>query len=195
MEGTSSTSQVLAHLLQQWKHPPVDSPTHFYPTPCYKPTKTSFLVVAIAPVHFYLNFMLFARAGHANFDFNQCSIFTECCFYLWKRLKWSKSLFLRFPPPDKVIHPSKISLPHPHCWDSPPPFKAIWRNLLWNFQLVHELPTMKVLSFCAFLLFSCYQFFFFYEIYRINIYIGPIFKKIHCIQRYKNICFWTDNPD
>ena len=26
-----------------------------------------------------------ANTRHANFDFNRCSILTECCFYLWKR--------------------------------------------------------------------------------------------------------------
>ena len=29
---------------------------------------------------FYLNFIVFVHAGHANFKFNQFSIFTECCF-------------------------------------------------------------------------------------------------------------------
>ena len=27
---------------------------------------------------------LFVDTGYANFDFNWCSIFTECCFWLWK---------------------------------------------------------------------------------------------------------------
>ena len=46
----------------------------------YNSGKTSFLAVVIAPVPFYFNFILFWHTGHANFDFNSCSVFTECCF-------------------------------------------------------------------------------------------------------------------
>ena len=66
------------------------------------------------PYHFYFNFVLFVHIGHANFDFNWCSIFTECCFWFWKRFKWSKSiLLLSFPPPYQLNSFSKIfnSLP------------------------------------------------------------------------------------
>ena len=31
---------------------------------------------------FYFTFILFVHTVHANFDFDQCSIFSECCFYL-----------------------------------------------------------------------------------------------------------------
>ena len=41
----------------------------------------SFLAVVIAPVPFYFNFIFFVHIGHANFDFNLCSIIAECCFY------------------------------------------------------------------------------------------------------------------
>ena len=41
------------------------------------------------------------------FYFNQCSIFTECCVYLWKRFEWSKLLFIKFPPVDKKIFPQQ----------------------------------------------------------------------------------------
>ena len=37
---------------------------------CYNPIKTSFLALAIAPVPFLFNFILFVQTGHANFDFN-----------------------------------------------------------------------------------------------------------------------------
>ena len=47
---------------------------------CYNPIKTSFSAVVIAPDHFYFNFILFVSTGNSNFDFNQCSIFTESCF-------------------------------------------------------------------------------------------------------------------
>ena len=47
--------------------------------------------------------------------FNQCLIFTECCFQLWKRFEWSKWL-LRFPPPNNPAIPSphQQSLPFSH---------------------------------------------------------------------------------
>ena len=43
----------------------------------YNSIKSSFLAVVIAPLPFlfYLH-----TTGYGNFDFNQCSIFTECCF-------------------------------------------------------------------------------------------------------------------
>ena len=44
----------------------------------YNPIKTLFLAIVIAPVEFFF-FILLAYTGRANFDFNQCSIFTECC--------------------------------------------------------------------------------------------------------------------
>ena len=49
---------------------------------CYNPIKTSFLAVDIAPVRFYSNFIPFVNTGHAKFDFNRCSVFTECGFNL-----------------------------------------------------------------------------------------------------------------
>ena len=45
----------------------------------YNPGKTSFLAVVIASVAFCFNFILFWHTGHANFYFNSCSVFTECC--------------------------------------------------------------------------------------------------------------------
>ena len=64
--------------------------------------------------HFYFNFILFAHTVQTNFDFNQCSIFTECCcFWPWKRFEWSKSLLLRFPSSYELNPPSKISHPPP----------------------------------------------------------------------------------
>ena len=37
---------------------------------CYYPIKTSFIALAIAPVPFLFNSILFVQTGHANFDFN-----------------------------------------------------------------------------------------------------------------------------
>ena len=41
--------------------------------------KHSFLAIVIALLPF-LSFVLFAHTRHVNFDFYQCSVFTECCF-------------------------------------------------------------------------------------------------------------------
>ena len=52
--------------------------------------------------------LLFVHSGHANFDFNLCPTFTECCFSVAKKFEWSKSLFIRFPPLDSLSHQSCI---------------------------------------------------------------------------------------
>ena len=36
--------------------------------------------IFILMYYFHFTFALFAYTGHANFDFNQYSIFTDCCF-------------------------------------------------------------------------------------------------------------------
>ena len=46
---------------------------------CYNPIKHSFLAVVIAPVLFLFSLYILCTQ-RSNFDFNQCSIFTECCF-------------------------------------------------------------------------------------------------------------------
>ena len=67
------------------------------------------------PPHLYFHFILFVHTGYANFYFNGCSIFTECCFYLWKRFEWSNSLIIRFTPHDKKSpHSTKFLIPPPH---------------------------------------------------------------------------------
>ena len=45
-----------------------------------KPIEILFLAVVITSVPFLFNFILFVQTGHDNYDFNQCLIFTECCF-------------------------------------------------------------------------------------------------------------------
>ena len=47
--------------------------------------------------------MVFVHTGHVNFNFNKCSLITEYCFQLSRRLKWSESLLVRFPLP-KIFH-------------------------------------------------------------------------------------------
>ena len=80
------------HLPPSGKIPPVDPPTKFLlPPPKVNPhplnnnshvisQKTSFLAVVIARVLFSLYLRTLCITGHANFDFNQCSIFTDCSF-------------------------------------------------------------------------------------------------------------------
>ena len=84
----------------------------------------------------HCSFILFVLTGHANFDFNQCSIFTECCFQFWKRLEWSKSLLFRFPPPDKKFPQQNFPFPHPLrlfgklCYSNTR--LLCWINLKWT---------------------------------------------------------------
>ena len=59
-------------------------------------------------------------------DFKWCSVFTECCFYLWKRFEWSISLLFRFPTPDKKNLPYKTS----HLL----PINFIWKTLECQFK-------------------------------------------------------------
>ena len=58
-----------------------------------------------------LQFLKKPLTGLANFDFNQCSIFTGCCFQLWRRFEWSNAILLRFQPHNKnsPLPTSKIS--------------------------------------------------------------------------------------
>ena len=53
----------------------------------------------------------FIYTHHANIMlYLHTSIFMECCFYQ-KRFEWSKSLVLRFPPPNKKSPPAKFLIP------------------------------------------------------------------------------------
>ena len=70
--------------------------------------------------HFYFNFMLFVHTGHADFAFNQCSIFTEYCFQLLKKVKMVKftPILFRFPTLKKKTQQNfsflpLSDLPHP----------------------------------------------------------------------------------
>ena len=76
-------------------------------------------------LHFCFNFILFGHRGHVNFHFNWCSVFTEGCFYLWKKFESSKwgSLHL-------VEKLPQVKFPIP-----PQPLTAIWKTptykILW----------------------------------------------------------------
>ena len=93
--GGGSTPPAKNSLIPTGKVPPVYStpnkflfPPHEKSIPpnytkifkSYNLIKTSFLAVVIAPLPFLFNFIIFWQTGHANFNFNWCSIFTECCF-------------------------------------------------------------------------------------------------------------------
>ena len=54
----------------------------------YKPKKHHFLLQSLLLHHFHFTLVLLAHLGYANIDFNQSSIFTDCCFKLWKRFEW-----------------------------------------------------------------------------------------------------------
>ena len=63
---------------------------------------------ANSPHSICFNFILFWHTGHANFDFNWCSVFTECCFLVLKKVRIAK-----ITPPGhrhlgKKIPPSNI---------------------------------------------------------------------------------------
>ena len=75
--------------------------------------------------HFCFIFILFPHTGHSNFDFNWCSVLTECCFYPWKssngNIHSSSDSYhsIKKYPPAKFLTPSH-----------PPPLNNIWKILL-----------------------------------------------------------------
>ena len=97
----------------------------------------TFLVWSLLLYNFYFNiyfnFILFVHTCYANFDFDQGLIFTECCFWLWKKFLCSKSLLARFPTPKKKF-PSKISHFFP-LLEIPLPLNAIWITMSSSFQI------------------------------------------------------------
>lgn len=97
--GTGESPKVVENLLispSTSKPPPptpppsVDSPPPNFPPPlkvCYlhfikifmlSPNTNLFVVVYIAVVSFFFNFMLYLHTRHTNFHFNRYSIFREC---------------------------------------------------------------------------------------------------------------------
>ena len=98
-----STKQKLAHL----------PPPHQIFIPSHHSTQQKNKNVIFSCSHcsctiFLLISLLFWNTDHANFDFNWCSVFTKCCFWLWKIFESSKSLVLRFSPPGKKNPPSSV---------------------------------------------------------------------------------------
>ena len=80
--------------------------------------------------HFFLISCSIYTPCHANSDFKQCSIFTECCFQHRKRFKWSQSLLIRFTPPNKKNPPAaKFPVPSPLEGIPPLPLTVIWKTL------------------------------------------------------------------
>ena len=73
--------------------------------------KSSFLAVIITPLPFlFLTSYSFYTQVMLILNFNWCSVFTECYFYLRKRFIWSKSL-LRFLWPNKKFSQQNFSFP------------------------------------------------------------------------------------
>ena len=67
-------------VLVESPHQRLLSPTTEQKFSSYSPIKTSFLAMVIAPVQFFIVLSYSVHTAHANFDFNWCLIFTECCF-------------------------------------------------------------------------------------------------------------------
>ena len=87
--STALAKYLLILSLTTRKNPPfVDYPTKSFPPstkyqfPCFNPVKTFFAFQPLSLLldHFYFNFIHFFHSSHINFNFNQCSMFKECCF-------------------------------------------------------------------------------------------------------------------
>ena len=73
---------------------------------------------------------------NANFDFNQCWIFTKCCFQLPKR---SNSLLIRFPSPNKKTPPAE-------CSTYPLMLQSLHASTAWNFAISEAGPRKKMFA-------------------------------------------------
>ena len=74
---------------------------------------------------FCFNIVLYVHTGLANFDFNQCSIFTECCSC---SIGQNSSLSDSHHPIKKCPY-SKVSHYPPTEGIPPPQKKTIWKTL------------------------------------------------------------------
>ena len=83
--------------------------------------KNSFLLVVLLIYHFYFTFILFVHTGHANFNFSQCSIFTEHCFLALKKVQIVKSHSSSYSHHPIKNSSSKIFDPPPLQGIPPPP--------------------------------------------------------------------------
>ena len=89
-----------------------------------------FLLVESSPVvqyHFNFNTILILplHTGHCNFGFNQCSVFTECCFLSLKKVWMINSSYSHH----LIKNPQH---PSPLYWGVGilPPLNAIWKTLI-----------------------------------------------------------------
>ena len=118
-----------------WKNPPgrLSSYQIFIPPPTDErlisfPNKKQFssynpIKLYPSPVpflHFCFNFIRFGHTGHDNC--NWCLIFTESCFYLRKRFKWSEPFLISFShhAVKKSLPPAKFPIPSTGGEFSPP---------------------------------------------------------------------------
>ena len=72
----------ITHSLNFYSHQKLISPSLNNNLHAKTKQKTLFLALVLLLYYFYFNFILFVPTDHANFDFNQCSIFTKSCFSL-----------------------------------------------------------------------------------------------------------------
>ena len=70
----------IPHSPNFYSHQKLISPSLNNPLHAKTKQKPSFLALFLLLYYFYLNFLLFVPTDYTNFDFNQCSIFTESCF-------------------------------------------------------------------------------------------------------------------
>ena len=74
-EITKSDEQDLLHMgMGRWDEPEESGESHYLK--CGVSVRANFCTC----YHFYFDYILFIYKGHANFDFKQCSIFTEFVF-------------------------------------------------------------------------------------------------------------------
>ena len=71
-----------------------------------------FWLQSLLPYHFYFSFILFVHTGHANFNLNRCSVFTECHFQLWKVSNAQNHFSSGSQHPIKKVLLAKYSLWH-----------------------------------------------------------------------------------
>ena len=99
-----------------------------------------FLLQSLLLYYFHFTLVLFAYIGHANFDVNQCSVITDCCFKLWKRFEWS--LLLRFSSTQKTmpLPLAKFTIPAP-------PLTVMLFEKPWALFKVGDQRKMKLIHF------------------------------------------------
>ena len=93
----------------------------------YNLIKSSFFQLqSLLLYHYNINFIHFVHTVHANFDFNQCSIFTECSFQL-KGSNGQKHSSSDYHPIETF--PQQNSPFSPLLGEFSPHFNVVWKTL------------------------------------------------------------------